>query len=261
MKKVLLIGILPVILGIVAGVLRAYELAFSFDFATELPKGSLWATPIILVIAALMLAVGIALSVKRNFAVTDAKKSAPLTAVSFFACAMMLALGGYIFVINQIEGETINLIFAAICLVTAFAFALLGAKNLQNNQNSLYSFMALVPVIWSCVALILVFRDRIADPIWADYIHIVFAYIGILMFTYAQSGYVYRKNKLWALACSATVGTFFCIIELISPFIASALNPEYTLKLDFTVILPLVTFAVYMPVSTLFMLKNQNDVQ
>lgn len=260
MKKILFIGIIPVVLGIIAGALRAYELAFSFDFATGLPSGNLWATPIILAIAAVLLICVIALTAKRKFPIQEGKGLSQ-TVVAFFSCAMMLALGGYVFVINQVEGEAINLIFAVICLISAFAFALLGAKNLQNNQNSLYSFMALVPVIWACVALILVFRDRIADPIWADYIHIVFAYIGILMFAYAQTGYVYQKNTLWIVICSATVGTFFCIVELISPFIASALNPEYILKLDFTVILPLVTFAVYMPVSAMFMLKNQNDVK
>ncbi len=261
MKKILLIGIAPVILGIIAGVIRAYELAFSFDFASGLPKGNLWATPAIIVVAAIMLAVGILLTFKKNFAAQDERKSTSHTVAAFFGCAMFLALGGYAFVTNQVEGEAINLIFAVISLLCAFAFALLGAKNLQNNQNSLYSFMALVPVIWSCIALILIFRDRIADPIAADYIHIVFAYIGILMFTYAQSGYVYRKNTLWVAACAATVGTFFCIIELIAPFVASALNAEYVLKLDFTVILPLVAFVVYMPISTCFMLKNQNNVQ
>lgn len=261
MKKVLVIGILPLILGIVAGILRAYELAFSFDFASGLPKGNLWITPAILIVAAVLLIASVALTLKREFPPQEEKKSISQTAVSFFGCAVMLALGGYVFFINRIQGEAINLIFAAICLVSAFSFALLGAKNLQNNQNGLYLFMALFPVIWSCVALILVFRDRIADPITADYIHLVFAYIAILMFTYAQSGYVYRKNKLWVVFTSSILGTYFCIIELISPFIAAALNAEYALSIDFTVLLPLIAFVVYMPVSTNFMLKNQNDVQ
>ncbi len=261
MKKILVIGILPLILGIVAGILRGYELAFSFDFASGLPKGTLWITPVILIVGVILLVASIVLTVKREFKPCEEKKSVSQMAVSFFGCAIMLALGGYVFLINQVQAEAINLVFAVICLIAAFAFALLGAKNLQSNANGLYSFMALFPVLWACIALILVFRDRIADPITAHYIHIVFAYIAILMFSYAQAGYVYRKNKLWVLFASSIVGTFFCIIELISPFIAALFNAEYVLKLDFTVLLPMLLFAVYMPVSTSFMLKNQNDVK
>lgn len=261
MKKFLVIGILPLVLGIIAGVLRAYELAFSFDFASGLPKGTLWITPVILVVGVVLLIASIALTIKREFPPCEEKKSVSQMAASFFGCAIMLALAGYVFLINQVQVETINFVFAAICLVSAFSFALLGAKNLQNNENGLYSFMALFPVLWACVALILVFRERIADPITADYIHLVFAYIAILMFTYAQSGYVYRKNRLWVLFTSSILGTYFCVIELISPFVAALFNAEYALKLDFTVLLPMLLFAVYMPISTSFMLKNQNDVQ
>lgn len=261
MKKILVIGILPLVMGIIAGILRAYELAFSFDFVSGLPKGALWITPVILIVGVILLVASIALTVKREFPPSEEKKSVSQMAVSFFGCAIMLALGGYVFFVNHVQAETINLIFAAICLIAAFSFALLGTKNLQNNENGLYSFMALFPVLWACVALILVFRDRIADPIIADYIHLVFAYIAILMFTYAQSGYVYRKNKLWVLFTSTILGIYFCVIELVSPFVAALFNAEYALNLDFTVLLPMLLFAIYMPISTSFMLKNQNDVK
>ena len=196
MKKAFTFGILPIVLGAIAAIFRARELAFGFDFASGLPNGTVNTTPMLLVLAGIMLVAVIALTFKKKPEVLDAKKHIAHTAVSLIGVAVMLALGGYVFWQNQVERDVIMNIFAVVCLLNAFAFAILGLRNLRANANGIYSFLALVPVVWSCVALILVFRERVADPIIADFVFLLFAFICILLFSYAQTGYVYRKNRI-----------------------------------------------------------------
>lgn len=261
MKKVLFLGILPIVLGIIAGVLRGYELAFCYDLQNGMPIKGLGITYALAILAAVILVVAIALSVKRKFEVKEASKSLAHTLAALLGAAVMLALAAYVFVQNQEERDVITLIFSAVCLLNAFAFALLGIKNLKNNENAIYSFMTLVPVLWACIALILLFKGRIIDPIYEHYVFIVFAYICILMFCYAQTGYVFGKNRLWVTVVSTVLGAFLCAIEVVAPFAAGMFSPQYAVQLDIVAWLPALLFAVYMPCAATYMLRNENDVK
>ena len=261
MKKALFLGILPIVLGLLAGVLRGYELATCYDLQNGMPIKGLGITYALIIFAAVILVAATIFSIKRKFEVKETGKSFALAFVSILGAAVMLALAAYVFVRNQQERDAVTLIFSAICLLNAFAFALLGIKNLKNNENTVYSFMALVPVLWACIALILLFKGRIIDPIYEHYVFIVFAYICILMFCYAQTGYVFGKNRLWVTVASTSLGTFLCAIEVIAPFAAGIFNPQYATQLDIVAWLPTLLFAVYMPCAAMYMLRNENDVK
>lgn len=260
MKRVLAVAIAPIVLGIIAAFFRARELAFSFDFTTGLPKETLIATPVLLGAAVILLLAALIGSWKRKLPVSEPSAHPALVTVSLFGCAVMLALGGLEIYTNRFTRDVILYVHCALTFLCSAAFAILGLRCLRANQNGIYSFFAIVPVFWACFSLIMIFRERIADPIIADYIFLLFAFICILLFTYAQAGYIYRKNRIKVALCTAVLGSYFCVIELLAPWIASRLSQAYVPLYDFTMILPLLLFAVYMPVSALCMLKNENDV-
>lgn len=258
MKRLMLI-ILPIILGIIGAFFRARELAFGFDFASGLPYDNLIITPVLAIVGIVICAIVAILVCKGGIAKCEKKKHPVFIAASLLGSAVMLALAALYFNAEPIP-QTVTYIHCAITLLCAGAFAFLGIRELSANTNPVYSFFAATPVFWACFSLIMIFRERIADPIIADYIFLLFAFICILMFLYAQCGYVYRKNRFLVAAISAAFGTYCCVIEVLAPFIALKLLPTYPLMLDFTTLVPLAFFAVYLPMAELCILRNENNV-
>ena len=260
MKRVLAVGIAPIALGMIAAFFRARELAFSFDFTTGLPKERLIVTPLLLAVAGILLFATLFWPQRKD--AENAQRSAHplLMIVSLFGCAVMLALGGIEFYTNRFTKDMILYVHCVLTFLCGAAFAILGLRYLRSNQNGIYSFFAIVPVFWACFSLIMIFRERIADPIIADYIFLLFAFICILLFTYAQAGYIYGKNRLKVALCTSVLGAYFCVIELTAPWIASRLSQAYIPNYDFTMILPILLFMIYMPIATICMLKNENHV-
>lgn len=259
MKKIICIIPIAVILGLLASILRGYELAFGFDLVTDLPIEGARMTPALLVLALAIAAGAFFLVRKVKFEAKEAKKSIAHTAASLFGAAAMFALGGYVLFTNHM-GEVILYLFAALCFLNAISLAILGMKNLVADDNPIYSLVAFFQVLWATLAVILIFRERVSEPIAEHFVFLLFAYLCILLFTYAQIGYVYGKNRLAVAYIVGCLGAYFCAIELVAPFIASAFNAEYFLNLDFKIIIPLATYLVYMPISLHKMLRNENNV-
>ncbi len=260
MKKIIWIIPTAVILGILASVLRGYELAFGFDLSSGLPTSALWVTPTLLAVGAVVAIAAFVIIRKKSVEPQEEKKSPVHTAVSFACSAIMLALAGYSVFVNQMQGEVIIYLFAALSLLNAASFAVLGVKNLRANDNPIYSIFTFIQVLWATLAVILVFRERVSEPIAEHFVFLLFAFLCILLFTYAQTGYVYGKNRIAVAYITGVLGTYLIAIELIAPFIAGALNVEYFLNLDFKIILPLAAYLIYMPTALVKILRNENNV-
>lgn len=261
MKKFLWIIPVAVILGLAASVARGYELAFGFDMMSGLPTGMEWIT-IVLLAAGACLGILCLVMVKKSVpAAQDEKKSPVLKVVSLLCTAIMLALAGYSFYANRVEGDLVVYIFAALSVLNAISFALLGGKGLKANDNSVYNVFAFVQVLWATIAVILVFRERVSEPIAEHFVFLLFAFLCILLFTYAQTGYVYGKNRFAVALVVGIIGMYFAAIELFAPFIASGFNAEYYPELDFKTILPLAAYLIYMPVSLFKIFRNENNIE
>ncbi|MBR5478676.1 MAG: hypothetical protein IKU84_00695 [Clostridia bacterium] len=261
MKKFFYLIPTAAVLGLFASWARGYELAFGFDMISGLPVSGAWIAWLLMAVAALIGVCVFFMLGKKVPEARDAKKSPVYTGVSLFAAAVMLGHAGYVFFTNQIVGETILYLFAALSVLNAISFALIGVKNLIANDNPIYSVFTFVQVLWATLAVILVFRERVSEPIAEHFIFLLFAFLCILMFAYAQTGYVFGRNRFAVAAVTGVVGVYLALIEIIAPFIASAYNVEYYLSLDFKIFLPLVAYVFYMPVAVLKILRNENDVK
>lgn len=261
MKKFYWFIPIAVVLGLLASWARGYELAFGFDPISGLPVSGAWIVWLLMAVAVSVGVGAILLVGKGAPEAKEIKKTPTFTGVSLLASAVMLGLAGYVFFTNQMSGETILYIFAALSVLNAISFALLGVKNLSANDNPIYSVFTFVQVLWATLAVILVFRERVSEPVAEHFIFLLFAFLCILLFTYAQTGYVFGRNRFAVAAICGVAGVYLILIELISPFIASAYSVEYYLSLDFKIILPLFAYAVYMPPAVVKILRNENNVE
>ena len=99
--------------------------------------------------------------------------------------------------------------------------------------------------------LILAFRDKISDPVIANYAPMIFSYLSILMFCYSVSAHILGKNKKHVAVFTCFFGIFFILTELLSPIFAGGLveinaeNIRYLLpQLAFLILMPAVTAGI-----------------
>ena len=260
MKKILWCIPVAIVLGLAASIARGYELAFGFDALSGLPTGMAWITGLLLAVGAALGIMCLLLIWKKVPEAQEDKKSAIFTGASLLCAAIMLALAGYSFFTNRMGGDMVVYILAALSVFNAISFALLGAKNLKANESPVYNFFAFVQVLWATIAVILVFRERVSEPIAEHFVFLLFAFLCMLLFVYAQTGYVYGKNRFAVALIVGVMGAYFAAIELIAPFIASGFNSEYYLEMDFKIILPLAAYLIYMPCALFKIFRNENNV-
>lgn len=260
MKRLLAIGLIPLALGIAGAFVRARELAFAFDPTTGLPKQTLIETTILMIIGALLLIYALIIGLKVKIKPMPQQKSPIFTAVALVSFAVLLGLAGYQFYQNIQVKALIGYVLAILTVLCAVSIAITGIQCLKSNDNAIYSLFAILPVFWACFSLILVFRDRIADPIIADYIFLLFGFICILLFLYTQAGYIYRKNRLRLSVITAMLGTYFCSIEVLAPVLAAKISETYLFIPNFSEAISLAVFAIYMPFAAVRMLQNDNNI-
>lgn len=261
MKRILTLGFLPLVLGLAGAWLRAYELAYVFDPVTGLPSNPMAVTPVLIGLTLAGAAIFIAAALLYRPKEPHGKPGPMFLAASSVAFAVLFGFAGYLFYQCTKAFTITQLIFGLLTLYCAAAVLTLGVKRLDGSPSSVYSVMAVAPVFWACYALILIFRERISDPIILDYIYLLFAFICILLFSYCQAGYVFGRNKQRLAIVTAAMGVYFCVVELIAPVVAGFLSPGAELmKVSLEEALPLAAFLVYMPFALQEMLHNRNRV-
>lgn len=261
MKRIFLFGILPFILGIAAAWLRAGELVYVFDPSSGLPLNPMWFTP---ALGALVLICEILFLFFALRAKPDEPHSSASPALMPAACAsfcVLFAFAGYELYLYMQTREITALIFGILTLLCSVSQLFLGIKRLELRDSTVYNVFAALPVFWACYALILIFRERISDPIISDYIYLLLAFVCILLFVYAQCAYVFGKNRQRIAIATGALAVFFCTIELFAHFFGSIISPDSLLmRPTLQEMAPLAAFLIYIPFSLEEILRNENRV-
>lgn len=265
MKRIFIIGILPFLIGVVGAYLRAHELIFVIDEVTGLPSSGSSVTAVLgglSILLAVSLLICSFVAYKKESTVPDTAKNSlgvPVSAV--LSAVLLFAYGGYKLYICAADFEVTSLIYGFLTVYCAASILIIGLMRLENRDNALYAVFAVVPVFWACFSLILLFRERISDPIILDYIYLLFAYISILLFAYAVSAFVFGKNRLVIAFLSGGIGVYLCTIELFAWFFATRLDPGYAIGLiEYVEKLPLLAFIISAPLMLSHMYKNKHQV-
>ena len=248
---------IPVIVsGICGGILRAQQLTTAFDeklgiyIAGALPTKGLIAVSIVAVLLALISA----LFFKSENASSSERKNI-LTAIPVYVGAFALLCFAALLLFSLIgKFDFIALVLALFSIYCAIAFISMGIYRFaERYDSSAYNIFAAVPAFWACFLLITAFRAKISDPIIANYILTVFAYIAILLFAYSTAAHLLGKGKKYVAIFSCFIGLYFCITEILSTFIVSA-----PVTLDRIIeLMPMLAFILIMPSATIMILDSK----
>ncbi|MEG2377741.1 MAG: hypothetical protein RSC43_05210, partial [Clostridia bacterium] len=154
MKRLLTIGLIPLVLGAVGAVLRAYELAFRFNPITGLPENAIAATPMLIALCVLMAAAAAFFAFRNRRPSPSEVKSAPaFTIAAALAFGAMLGLFAFLLMNRVQESAALHYMLAAFTLLAAVSIAITGIKHLHALDNGMYAFIAVLPVFWACFSL------------------------------------------------------------------------------------------------------------
>jgi len=261
MKRISLFGILPFIIGLVAAWLRANELVYVFDPITGLPSNSMWVTGSLVVLACAVASFFLVVALRRKCEPPTGKPSLGLIPSACASFCILFALSGYELYSYMQSRVVTDLIFGVLTLLCSVAQLFLGLKRLEARDNMAYNIFAAIPTFWTCYALILIFRQRISDPIISDYVYLLLAFVCILLFAYAQCGYIFGKNRAKVAIFTGALTVFFSTVELFAPIIAGMISSDAEfMRVSLQEAAPLAAFLIYIPFSLEEMLENNNRV-
>ena len=234
MKRRLSFIALPLFLGLCAALLRATELAYALDPTTGLYLGGFSATPVLMIVSGAAFLLLFALSFFTKEAKSNAPASPALTFVGIVCALLLLASAALQVYSGVMQGFVMtDLVQALLSVYAATAILVLCKKGFAKSNGGTYAVMAVAPALWICYTLILIYRDRVADPILLDYTYLLFAAVCAVLFFYAVCGLIYGKNKLRLATFSGALTVFFSACELIGHTAALILplsNAAFTLS-------------------------------
>ncbi len=247
---------LPVVTGICGALLRASQLKDAYDAETGILRSGepvTYGLVAVCVIAALI-ALLAAFLLKNGVEIKSAKFQKGLSVSTAVSSALVLVYAAMTLYTLLDEFATPTLILGLISVYCAVAFLVLAKYSFAERDDVAYCVFSAVPAFWACFMLILAFRDKISDPIIANYVPMIFSYLSILMFCYSVAAHILGKNKKHVAVFTCFFGIFFILMELLSPLFAGGLVEINAATIRY--LLPQLAFLLLMPAVTAHIIKK-----
>ena len=247
---------LPVVTGICGALLRASQLRHAYDAETGIllsGEPSTYGLVAVCIIASLI-ALLAAFLLKNGVEISSRRFRKGLFVSAAAASALLLIYAAMTLYTLLDEFSVPTLILGLISVYCAVAFLVLAKYSFTERDDVAYCVFSAVPAFWACFMLILAFRDKISDPIIANYVPMIFSYLSILMFCYSVAAHILGKNKKHVAIFTCFFGIFFILTELLSPLFAAGLveiNAE-----NIRYLLPQLAFLLLMPTATAEIIKK-----
>lgn len=215
--------ILPLFLGLCGAFLRATELAYSFDAQSGLLVNPLSVTPVLMAVSLVALAVFVFLSFRLP--TTEDTSASPFVLVGGILASIAALLNIVVVVFSFLVSAfaLTSLIQAIFSLYVATAVLIMAKYGFSKCRSDGHAVFIVAPVFWLAYTLILIFRNRIADPIILDYAYLLFACTSALIFFYTVAGVLFGKGKLRSCALFGSFALFFSATELFGHVFATLL--------------------------------------
>lgn len=248
--------LLPVVTGICGALLRASQLKHAYDAETGILRSgepSTYGLVAVCVIAAL-LAVLAAFLFRGGVEIKSSKLEKGLFISTAVASAVLLVYSGMTLYPLLEDFNTASLILVLISIYCAISLLILAKFSFAERDDTAYCVFSAVPSFWACFMLILAFRDKISDPIIANYVPMIFSYLSILTFCYCIAAHILGKNKKHVAVFSCFFGIFFILTDILSPVFAADFA-EMSFE-NIRYLLPQLAFLILMPAGTAQIIKK-----
>jgi len=247
---------LPITTGICGALLRASQFTHAYDPQTGILKNGEPVTYGLLAVCiiAVLMAIIAAFLLKRGVEFNTVHLPLFVKASMSLSSVVILIYAGITFFSLRENFDAAKLVLGLFSVYTSVALLVMGKYQLSERESTAYCIFSAVPAFWACFMLILTFREKISDPIIANYVPLMFSYISILFFSYSLCAHVLGKSKKHIAVFFCFVGIFFILIEALSLIFAGDYITYNADKLR--ELLPQIAFLILMPATTAQMIQN-----
>ena len=220
--------------------LRLNELNNIFDAKTGLPERGAAETHTLIAVSAAFLLIVIVFSIIVSVRRTSYRRfenafgTDPLSYPFTFAAIALVWLGAtakHIFDQFAIEPlPMIELYFSGLSAVAAISVAVFAVEMYQDPRRKMTFAMSIVPTIFTCFWLGIMYRDNASNPILLKYVYQCLAIIASALAFYFTSGFVYNKPAPGKTLFFYFAAIYFCFVTL-------ADGHAITIKIIFSAIL------------------------
>ncbi len=232
LRRPYMLILMTVIIGIMAGLMRTFELRLAWEPALGLMK-SYHPSSISLLVFSVAFTV-LALIVSRSAPPFKGKRVAAPRQIPIYLTVDTLAALALIFsgvmdiysnredVQALITGEGVPamgtasmLIFAVLSLFAGISVILIARAASKGVLGRAYGFYMTVPVFWACYWLILDFSKHAVNPVPLSYLYEMLGIIFTLLSLYAAAGFFFNLPRMRQTLVYSILGGFFSLITVL----------------------------------------------
>ena len=210
--------------GAVGFYLRLNELWNVFDIRTGLPERGATETYTLItasgVFLLLFLLFSVMVAVKRSSpkGFENSFGTHPLTYPFTFAIIAMVWLGAsvkhFLDHFSMQPMPMVEIYFSALSALAAVSVALFAIEMYQDPRRKMTFAMSIVPTVFMCFWLGIMYRDNASNPILLSYVYEFLAIISSALAFYFTSGFVYNKPSPPASLFFYFTAVYFCFVTL-----------------------------------------------
>ncbi|MCL2366821.1 MAG: hypothetical protein FWC75_07240 [Oscillospiraceae bacterium] len=216
-----LMPFVAIVTGIAGFVIRKHELAYVFDAQTGLPeRGSLITLVLIgltvlFILAALIFSIVVSKRkvVDKGFENVFGTDSLSYP-ISFILFGLLWLWASIMYFVDFHSAGNIRIIFSVMAAISAISVIFFAVEMYQDPRRKSVYALSVIPSLFTCLWLILVYRENAANPVLLSYAYQILAIIASTMGFYFTSGVVYGKPKHGKTIFSYLIAIFFCLVTL-----------------------------------------------
>ncbi len=233
-KSAVAIPLFALIAGAIGFVFRQMEVNTGFESATGFAKRDFQLTAILIGLSALVIVLaavyaiitGRKLKAENDYSKAFAPRGFLYIGTSFVLGVCWLVAAVMYFIqkraagISAIESiptpsvAVIDYIFVFLAAVTAFSLVLMALGAYKGRSGTEMILFSLVPSIFYCFWLIIMYKDNAANPVLLSYAYQCIAVAAAALSAYFSAGYVYKKSVTGRTLFSFLVTIYFCSVVL-----------------------------------------------
>lgn len=226
MRKLTLLPLGALLLGVAGAALRGAELTTVFDPVSGLPQrgAGVSAALIILFIAVLALSLAAAIVITLRLDVPEIFEKAYYTG-SYLSFAVRAVLGATLIVMAVVctFGRTDLMALSGLPRLVFIAFMILSGAGMvvmayysytQRAESTLLRLGSVMPAIFYCYWMVALYRINAGNPVILDYCYGCLALGGAAMSSYYAAGFTYKRKNIFGTVFVSLLSIFLLTVSL-----------------------------------------------
>lgn len=204
--------------------LRSSELSNAFEPLTGLamPNAPETIRLIMLTVVLLFLVFILAICISRAYKASESYENTFATysilyPASFFPVWIVWISGTVLHLLSLNRTgtlQTIDIIFVALSGLAAVSVTVMAVELFQDSRSKSPFVLSIMPMVFLCFWLILLYRQNAANPVLLDFVYICLAVVAATLSFYYTAGFLYGKPAPGKAAASYCGTIYLCGVAL-----------------------------------------------